>query len=206
MRPAFIIALAVLLFALSPAGLPRQGVSTASEVLPYQSSQLKNADIPGAQADAQKTKSQITALLGNLPLYFVENKGQLDGQVKYYTKAQNGSVYFTGEEIVYQFFISDQDKNGSREKPFPTDISKSIGEDSAVTFSTPREETIRVSFKGANNKARIEAQGEQEAKFSYFRGNDPQKWVSGARSFQKIAYRDLYPGINSLSGGWPNEE
>jgi hypothetical protein len=49
---------------------------------------------------------------------------------------------------------------------------------------------------GANEHARLEGIEEQEAKFSYFRGKDPQKWVSSAPSFQKVVYRDLYPGID----------
>ena len=201
MRTALIIVLAVFLLALSPAGLPRHDGPSYSEVPPCQSSRLKPPDIPGAPNAGQKANAEVTTLLGNLPLYFVENKGQLDNQVKYYTRAKNGTVHFTCGEIVYQFFISNQDKDSPLEKSFPTVRKISTGEDFAGEPSLLRRESIRVSFVGANKKARLEAQGEQEAKFSYFRGNDPQKWVSGARSYQKVVYRELYPGIDLLVSG-----
>jgi hypothetical protein len=126
MKPAFIIILAVLLFALSPAGLPRQGASTATEVLPYQSSQLKAPDIPGPQGDTQKTNARVTTLLGNLPLYFVENKGQLDDQVKYYSKSKNGTVYFASDEIVYQFLLNEENKGTGQRRPSQEDMRKEL--------------------------------------------------------------------------------
>jgi len=201
MKPAFIIILAVLLFALPPAGLPRQEGQSASEALSCQSSQLKNPDIPVTQGDAQKTDARITALLGNLPLYFVENKGQLDNQVKYYTKAKNGTVYFSSDEIVYQFLLNEENKGTGQKSPSQEDMRTPTGNAANNEPSKIREETIRVSFVGANSEARIEARREQEARFSYFRGNDPEKWVTGARSFEQMAYRELYPGINLLVSG-----
>jgi len=37
---------------------------------------------------------------------------------------------------------------------------------------------------------------EQPGKVNYFRGSDPSKWVTGARTYGKLVYRDLYPGID----------
>jgi Beta-propeller repeat len=207
MRPAFVILLAAMFLAPVPMGLSPQGTPVSQDALSArgalspQSLHLKGSPIPGAPGDTQKTNAQVTTLLRNLPLYFVENKGQLDNQVKYYAKAKNGMVYFTSNEIVYQFLLYEESKGAGQEKPSRPDIKTSTDAASARESSTIREETIRVSFLGANNKARIEAQGKQEAKFSYFRGNDPQKWVSGAPSYQKVVYRELYPGIDLVASG-----
>ena len=33
------------------------------------------------------------------------------------------------------------------------------------------------------------------------RGNDPSKWVEGAPAYEKILYRELYPGIDLSVAG-----
>ena len=47
--------------------------------------------------------NQITEAISAFPLYFIENKGQMNECVKYHFKMPKGNVYFTPEEIVYQF-------------------------------------------------------------------------------------------------------
>ena len=46
---------------------------------------------------------KIKVAINKLPLCFTENIGQLDKSVRYYLKIPKGNVYFTPEEIVYQF-------------------------------------------------------------------------------------------------------
>ena len=201
MRPVFIILLAVVFLAPVPMGLSRPGAPSSGDPLSYQPTQLKHQAIPGGQGDAQKTDAQITTLLGNLPLYFVENKGQVNDKVRYHAKIRNGKVYFTGEEIVYQFLLSDEERDMRQKNICPADIRTSTAKASLSKSSTLREETVRVRFEGASKFVQLEGIGEQEAKFNYFRGNDPQKWVSGAPSFQKVVYRELYLGIDLMVSG-----
>jgi hypothetical protein len=201
MKPAFIVLFAVLFLVPSHTGLSREETASSGEAISSQALQLNSQSLSSGRQGARKTDATAITLLNNLPLYFIENRGQVDNRVKYYTKIRNGRVYFTGEEIVYQFLIRDADKDSRQEKPFPTESRTSTGKASANKASTIQEETIRVSFMGANGQVKPEGQEEQEAKFSYFRGNDPQKWVSGAPSYKKVTYRDLYPGIDLVVSG-----
>jgi hypothetical protein len=57
---------------------------------------------------------------------------------------------------------------------------------------------VRFRFEGASAGASIEGELPREALFSYFLGNDPSRWVGGARSFDAVRYRGLYPGIDLL--------
>ncbi|MDH4273084.1 MAG: SBBP repeat-containing protein, partial [Candidatus Aminicenantes bacterium] len=201
MKPAFIILFAVLLLVPSHSVLSREEAASSGEAISSQALQLHDQRLPGEQQNAKKADARTIALLNDLPLYFVENKGQVNDQVRYYTKVRNGTVYFTGEEIVYQFLLGDEERARPHRTPVPAEIESSTGWASAGGSSPIREEAIRVRFVGANKETRLEAAGEREAKFSYFRGNDPQKWASGARSYQKVAYRELYPGIDLVVSG-----
>ena len=42
-----------------------------------------------------RTRQRIVEAYGKLPLYFVENRGQLDARVAYYIQGRDTSVYFT---------------------------------------------------------------------------------------------------------------
>ena len=196
MKPAFVILFAVLILVPSHMGLSREEAASTGDKISSQALQVDSQSLPGGQQNAQKADARTITLLNNLPLYFVENRGQIDSKVKYYAKIRNGRVYFTGEEVVYQFLLGDKDQDLRPEKPL-------MKEDQPPTdkTSTIREEAIRLSFVGANKRARVEGRGEQEAKFSYFRGNDPREWVSGAPSYQSVVTRDLYPGIDLVVSG-----
>ena len=196
MKPAFIILFAVLLLAPSHSGLSREETAPSRETVSSAGLQLNSPDLPGPPQNARKADASTITRLDNLPLYFVENKGQVDYRVGYYAKIRNGTVYFTGEEIVYQFLVGDGKQDLRQEGTVPSD-----GRTPLATTSTLREENVRLSFVGANKRARLEGQEEQEAKFNYIRGKDPKKWVSAASSFQKVVYRDLYRGIDLVVAG-----
>jgi len=137
---------------------------------------------------------RIIKTLDTLPLYFVENKGQENKDVKYLLKIPNGKVYYTPKEIVYQFF------HWRRNNP---EEMRAMGWEKENSQQV-KVENIRVKFLGAKKNVKIEGLEKSEAKFNYFRGNDPLKWVKGTRTYEKILYKDLYPHIDFIvygSGG-----
>ena len=44
-------------------------------------------------------KPQVVETFGKLPLYFIENQGQLDPRVSYYIQGGDKSIYFTGRGV-----------------------------------------------------------------------------------------------------------
>jgi hypothetical protein len=139
------------------------------------------------KAEAQTVqRGQALDSIGSLPLYFEENKGQVDEEVRYLLKLAQGSVYFTQEEIVYQSVES----VGPKEAKRPGQKANTPAKREYTT------ENIRLRFLNANSRPEISSLDEKEGKVSYFRGNDPEKWVRGARTFSRILYHDLYPGID----------
>ena len=47
------------------------------------------------------TRQQVLETYGKLPLYFIENQGQLDARVAYYMQGRDSSVYFTAEGVTF---------------------------------------------------------------------------------------------------------
>ncbi len=47
------------------------------------------------------SRPRVLADFGKLPLYFIENQGQLDPRVAYYIQGRDKSIYFTPEGVTY---------------------------------------------------------------------------------------------------------
>jgi hypothetical protein len=61
--------------------------------------------------------------------------------------------------------------------------------------------TLRVRFAGANAQAVIEGVKPLSAHANFLIGNRPRDWHTNLPLYQKILYRDLYPGIDMSYGG-----
>ncbi len=46
-------------------------------------------------------RARMQEAFGKMPLYFIENRGQMDGRVAYYVQGQDKTVYFTVQGITY---------------------------------------------------------------------------------------------------------
>ncbi len=61
--------------------------------------------------------------------------------------------------------------------------------------------TLRVHFARANPDPVIEGEQRLEAAANFLIGNRPQEWKTNLPTYQKILYRNLYPGIDMTYGG-----
>ncbi len=58
-------------------------------------SQVSTAKVPEA------VRQQVRESYGKLPLYFIENQGQIDPRVAYYIQGRDKSIYFTGSGVTF---------------------------------------------------------------------------------------------------------
>jgi hypothetical protein len=54
---------------------------------------------------------------------------------------------------------------------------------------------VRVAFEGSNT---VEPVGVRSLSYptNYLKGNDPDRWIAGVRSFEEVVYEELYDGID----------
>jgi hypothetical protein len=88
-------------------------------------------------------------------------------------------VFFTPQQIVFY--------------PFPA----SKGEENTGLL----QERFTLTFPGANEHVSIEGRDKTRAKFTFFQGRNPQKKKTGAASYHKLIYRELYPHIDLIICG-----
>jgi hypothetical protein len=125
--------------------------------------------IGDAQDGAVSSSCQVSRAL---PLYFVSNRGQLDGEILFHLKMSQGNVLYSKNSILYQFV------NGS---PETSNISR---------------KSLRVRFEGANNEVEALGLEKSQARFNFYRGNNPENWTTAAPAYHRIRYVDLYPNID----------
>jgi hypothetical protein len=135
-------------------------------------------------------KIRISQRYGKLPLYFIENKGQVDNRVRFYEKAGGHAIYFTPESIYFAL--------RKKEKNFDARHRKIAGHEplpGAEGKPTPSA-VVQLIPLGMQKGVKIEAVEPQAAKFNYFIGNDPAKWRTNIPSYGAVVYREAYPGVD----------
>ncbi len=151
------------------------GLAVSTAAPPEARAAPSSTHLPGvaqepAQPDAA-TKARVEAAFGQLPLYFVENRGQVDDRVAYYIQGRDKTLYFTAEGVTFVL-------SGPGEERY----------------------ALRLDFVGANPDVRPEGRAQTEAVISYFKG-PPEEWKTGLPTYAAVAYPNLWPGIDLVYSG-----
>lgn len=127
-------------------------------------------------ADSTPTDAaKIDQAFGKVPLYFIENQGQIQSEdVAYFVQGAEKTLYFTNEGITFSLMGENQ------------------------------RWTVKLDFVGANPDVMPRGEDQQEAIFSYFKGK-PEDWKTECPTYGKIVYEGLWPGIDLVYSGKVNE-
>ncbi len=182
------------------AGLPRGWLSRACMILILAAALAPvaaagNADLP-TSAPAAPQAARLHAAYGQLPLLFVENRGQTDPQVAFTTQAGGATVFFTPTGVTYALVESPPDADAlasARHRP-------GAPARAAASPAPSRRWAIKLDFIGANPNVRPHGEEPAETIVSYFRGR-PDQWHTGLRTFGRIVYPDLWPGVDLVYYG-----
>ena len=127
------------------------------------------------------SKAQVAESYGRLPLFFTENQGQTDPQVKFYTRGQGHAVFFTPEGMVLSLSRASDDAKRSGKKK-----GKGKGD----------QELVQLRPQGIRSGVEILATEPLPGKVNYYQGNDPGKWRTEVPTYKSVLYREAYPGID----------
>jgi len=134
-------------------------------------------------------KANIHNTYGKLPLYFIENKGPVDGQVSFYERGAGHATFFTEDGVV----LSLTKKESKSEKASFTEDILGLKTEESAKHTT---EAVTLSFVGANKKVRISACEQMTGKVNYFIGNDRSKWRTNIPTYGAVTYHDIYKNID----------
>lgn len=133
-------------------------------------------------------KLAVQDAYGKLPLYFIQNDGQMDGKVKFYEKGNGHSTFFTNN-AVYLSLLEGQEK-------LQNPVSDSRVNSKSQESQNLHAEVIKLLPLGANKNPEIIAEEVLEGKVNYFVGNESQKWKTDIPTYRTIVYKEFYKGID----------
>lgn len=140
---------------------------------------------PGTDSSIRPAlKTNAVATQAGLPLTFQANVGQTDSRVRFVAEGGGYTLFLTGDEAVFSLRGSDGQARDS------------LGEPVATTPSV-----VHMRIVGANPDARPVGQEPLSGTVNYFVGNDPAKWHGGVATFGRVAYPEVYPGVNLVYYG-----
>ena len=137
---------------------------------------------------SETKKPRIMEDYGRLPLYFIENQGQLDKKIKFYEKSHGHNTFFTMDGI---YISLNKKKNEVSTEPNRVSIETDVR--SLDTISTS---TIKLIPIGMSKDVEIISRDPHKAKVHYLIGNNPEKWKSNIPTYRSVVYKGAYPGID----------
>ncbi len=135
----------------------------------------RGASTPPAGVAPVQAAPRIQMDFGQMPLYFIENRGQLDSRVGYYVQGKDKTLYFETDGVTFV-------------------LTKAVDNVRWV---------VKLDFLGANPDVRPVGEAETGAVISYFKGG-PEEWKTGLQTYSQIVYRELWPGIDLIYSGTSN--
>jgi hypothetical protein len=155
---------------------------------------------PGAPVQAvpsREARRKMQGTLEKLPLYFIENRGQLDGRVGYYLQGRETSVYFTSGGVTFGFAGRRQAEAAPEPRFYPASWP---GARLRQPEATSRRWVVKLDFVGANEDVEPAGAVPTPAVVSYFQGR-PADWKAGLPTYSRVVYANLWPGIDLVYSG-----
>jgi hypothetical protein len=137
-------------------------------------------------------KSKVMESYGKLPLYFIENKGQMEKPVRFYISGAGGRLFFTKDSIVSEIIKRETVTKSSTAQPHATDTTNEVVEQRLVLVK---------KYLKMSPKMKLVGQDPLPGKVNVFRGNDASQWKNNIPTYKKVCFQNLYPGIDLVYQG-----
>jgi hypothetical protein len=130
-----------------------------------------------------------------LPLYFIEDRGQLDGRISYYVQGRDTSFYFDPGGITIST-TRVEDGAGYMLRPV------AYGRRAEPRMKRQRA-ALKVDFVGAGAGVKPRGKDRASTVINYFKG-PRSRWKMGLASYGALVYENLWPGIDLVYDGSAN--
>lgn len=130
-----------------------------------------------------------------LPLYFETNLGQVDESVRFLARGPGYTLFLTPQEAVLALL------RAPAEPPNPLTSPDS----SPPNAPEPTAAVLRFQFIGARAGAGMDGLEALPARVNYLIGSDQTQWRTGAPVFGAVKYADLWPGVEVIYRGSPQQ-
>ncbi len=166
---------------------------------------MRPSAAPPAGGVTPTQEAAVKESFGQLPLYFEQNVGQTDAQVHFFARGPGYGLYLTSTEAVMVLqrptpAAADDPLASGRVEPGRLE-PPTAGTSPAARQDEAPPAIVRLQLVGANATPAVTGRDAQPGKVNYFLGSDPTQWHTNIATFGRVAYDDVYPGIDVVYYG-----
>jgi hypothetical protein len=140
---------------------------------------ITSKSLPPSRIFDSRTQVPVLAAFNGLSMSFEPNRGQTEERVKFLSRANGYTLFFTDSEAI---LVLREGVDASRDLP-----------------SQP--EAVRLKFVGANPAANIIGLDPLPGKSNYFIGSNSHNWQTEVSHYRRVRYESIYPGIDLIFYG-----
>ena len=158
-------------------------------------SALLGCSAKASTASIASERSPIRPHSYSLPLTFEANQGQTDARVDFLARGENYTVFLTPTEAVFAL-----SRPGAATLQAP---QRNLSEGSAPEATRSYRSVMRMQLVNSARDTRVQGFEELPGKVNYFRSNDSAQWRTNVRTYKRVKYTAVYPGIDLVYYGQP---
>lgn len=151
-------------------------------ILPFRASTFSAPHTIESRPSSQHLATQT---YGKLPLSFEVNEGQIDSEVKFFSRGAGFRLFLGKTEATLELKSEKLVKGPIRRGETPTLHSA----------------VLQMKISGTNPTAHVEGIEPLKGKLNYFIGKDPKGWRTNVSTYGKVLYRQIYTGIDLVYYG-----
>jgi hypothetical protein len=152
------------------------------------------------------TPAQAREAYGQIPLSFEANRGQTDESVNFLARGEGYTLFLKPTEAV--FVLARQSNKRAQEEASRNAHLNDAHEtlragrvDTPGTGSSQPAAVLRMKLVGSDEGAGAVGLDELAGKVNYFVGNNSKRWLTETRTFGRVRYGGVYPGIDVVYYG-----
>ncbi|MFM1769082.1 MAG: hypothetical protein RJA22_1611 [Verrucomicrobiota bacterium] len=139
--------------------------------------------------------AEVLRNFGQVPLRFEENGGQSHPEARFLSRGRGYTLFLTGTEAI----LALRERSSPPREPAGNPLRRNRGAKPANPHQV--QNLLRIVPVGANPNPRLAGENLLPGETSYFQGNQQADWHTGLRSYARVRYGDLYPGIDLVYYG-----
>ena len=154
----------------------RAGIDSANRLPELPALTAQPDQVPVLNAESPASQAQLTNAFLGMPISFVPNVGQTDTSVDFVAQGTGYALFLTQTGAVFSFGDS--------------------GNNEAV---------LKLELVGSNPAPAVEGQDKLAGRVNYLLGADPSQWHTNLPTYARVAYDEVYEGIDLVYYGNPRQ-
>src|SRR5712692_8676161 len=160
-----------------------------------------SAEATASSSKLLNAKLRVEAYQAAGSIRFEPNVGQVKGRTEWVARAAGATMYITGSEVVLALV---PDMSEVERQPEPPALTGMFGPRSRFPQPPKRPlytHNVHMRFAGSASAPEGEGLDPLGGYSNYFLGRTEKEWFTGVPHFEKVRYREVYPGIDVVYYG-----